>query len=302
LQSCTERNIGYSISGIGDINGDNISDIAIGDPNMARNLREANIIFGSSGPFPPVFDADNITGTNGFKIQGINSFAVNSQGDINGDGLADVLVDSFTGLGNVVFGQRNFSAAINVASLNGANGFSIVGASYGASLSLLTADLNGDGKGDMVIATPMQQLNVTSSVYVIFGNATFAPVFDVGSLNGTNGFRIDSTDPNRKLGVSIAAGNLNGDSFADLIIAESNKLACTGGSAYVIYGKSDFSGEHPYNLILLDGYNGYRIDGIPGCDYLGFAVSSGDVDGNGIDDVLIGSGAQTSGAEAYIVL
>jgi hypothetical protein len=99
--------------------------------------------------------------------------------------------------------------------------------------------------------------------------------------------------------VSIATGDVNGDHIADLIIAESDS-ACVSGSAYVIYGKADFSKDAAFNLSALDGTNGYKIINIPGCDSQGFTVSSADVDGNGRDDVLIGSGAQVSGGDVFV--
>ncbi len=76
---------------------------------------------------------------------------------------------------------------------------------------------------------------------------------------------------------------------------------CISGSTYVIHGKGNFGGDAAFNLAALDGTNGYKIINIPGCDSQGFTVSTADVDGNGRDDVLIGSGAQVSGADVFVV-
>ena len=58
---------------------------------------------------------------------------------------------------------------------------------------------------------------------------------------------------------------------------------------------------NPYDPSILNGKNGYRIENVDGCSNLGFSVASADVNGNGRDDVIIGSGAKTDGGEVYIV-
>jgi hypothetical protein len=262
-------------------------------------LKEVNVIFGQNS-FGSIFSADNLTSTSGFKILDVQAQAVNNACDINGDGKADIIVDHKNGLAFVLFGQANFNTTYyNISSLTDAVGFSIVGGETNAQVSLTSGDINGDGKCDVIIGAAGQQ-NTLGSVYVIFGSTSWLPVFNVSSLNGVNGFRIDGATPGRTLGVSIATGDVNGDHIADLIIAESDS-ACISGSAYVIHGKADFSSDAAFNLNALDGTNGYKIINIPGCDSQGFTVSSGDVDGNGRDDVLIGSGAQVSGADAFVI-
>jgi hypothetical protein len=296
----SERALGFAISG-GDVNGDGYADIMIGDPWNGRLTGEVSVVYGQSSSFGPAYYVDSL-GTSGFNIPGMaplsNVGQAVSVGDINGDGKADIVFNNQKGFAYVVFGATNFSSIYNLAALNGANGFEIVGAPAGNKMALATGDVNGDGRSDIILTTPDQGQGV---VYVVFGSASFAPQFNVTSLNGSNGFSIKGTATGRTLGVSIATGDVNGDHIADLIIAESDS-ACIRGSAYVIYGKADFSSDAAFNLNALDGTNGYKIINIPGCDYQGFTVSTADVDGNGRDDVLIGSGAQVSGGEAWVVL
>ena len=114
--------------------------------------------------------------------------SVSAAGDVNGDGLDDLLVGSlangsqgfYSGSTYVFFGrdtsiQGNFPSTLVVSSLNGANGFRLdgenrfdfAGASVGAA-----GDFNGDGIDDVIIgafgADP-DDMDVAGSSYVVFG-------------------------------------------------------------------------------------------------------------------------------------
>jgi Ca2+-binding RTX toxin-like protein len=118
---------------------------------------------------------------------------------------------------------------------------------------------------------------------------------------------IDSYDDS---GRSVSsAGDVNGDGFDDLIIGAlggDTKGQSYAGESYVVFGSS--SGFDPsFELSSLDGSNGFVINGIDSGDYSGWSVSSaGDVNGDGIDDLIIGaSGASPNGnssaGESYVV-
>ena len=121
---------------------------------------------------------------------------------------------------------------------------------------------------------------------------------NLSDLNGTNGFTINGIDASDGSGVSVSsAGDVNGDGIDDLIIGanganpDGNSLA---GESYVVYG-SDTRSAAELDLSDLNGTNGFRIDGIDAYDRSGWSVSSaGDVNGDGIDDLIIGAyGANT---------
>jgi len=128
------------------------------------------------------------------------------------------------------------------------------------------------------------------------------------SLDGNNGFRLDGEAANDESGRSVSnAGDVNGDGFDDVIIgvrgADSN--GSYSGSSYVVFGKA--SGfDATMNLSMLDGTNGFRLNGVAAYDFLGRSVSSaGDVNGDGFDDVIIGAyGADLNGSgsgSSYVV-
>ena len=100
----------------------------------------------------------DLDGTDGFVLEGIDAydyagFSVNTAGDVNGDGYADILVGA-NGAGEtyVVFGKsESFGASVDLGSLDGNDGFVLEGIDAGDSsgISVSTAgDVNGDGYAD----------------------------------------------------------------------------------------------------------------------------------------------------------
>ena len=325
--------LGVSVSTAGDLNGDGLDDIVIGadkaDPGVF-NEGAAYVIYGSTSSFGATFDLSTLDGTNGFVFNGeANSdragFSVNTAGDVNGDGLDDLVVGSLngddgvtadTGRAYVIFGSTAaMPAALTAASLDGTVGFIVTGETTGdqTGFSVGSAgDVNGDGISDLLIGAPGVNSD-TGAVYVIFGTtAGFSAEINVASLDGTNGFAVEGDAVDMQLGFSVSTiGDLNGDGLADLLIGApaSNSSASTGG-AYVIYG-SDAAFSATIPVASLDGTNGFVILGnnnsATGAEYTGFNVSGvGDVNGDGLDDMLIGapygnkSGAYENG-QSYLV-
>ena len=127
----------------------------------------------------------------------------------------------------------------------------------------------------------------------MFGKAGgFAEVESLGSLDGSDGFRLDGFSQSDFSGISVsAAGDVNGDGYTDLIVGASS-AAVNGlgsGASYVVFGKSGgFSAT--VNLGALDGADGFRLDGVTSNDFTGYSVSgAGDVNGDGYDDVIVGA-------------
>ncbi|MEH2125357.1 MAG: hypothetical protein V7K44_13545, partial [Nostoc sp.] len=312
---------GISVSNVGDINGDGFDDLIIGatyaDPNGQRDAGESYVVFGSNSGFGASFNLSSLNGSNGFVINGIGAYtgsgvSVSSTGDINGDGFDDLII----GAGNpcyVVFGSNSgFGASFNLSSLNGSNGFVIRDFS-GVSVSS-AGDINGDGIDDLIIGASNADPNGQSSAgesYVVFGsNSGFGASFNLSSLNGSNGFAINGIDADDRSGISVSsAGDINGDGIDDLIIGASNadpNGQPYAGESYVVFG-SNSGFEASFNLSSLNGSNGFVINGIGANDGSGVSVSSaGDVNGDGFDDLIIGTnsidyGSQFQAGRSYVV-
>ncbi len=304
--------LGEAVASGGDLNGDGFDDLVVSSPDAGKrfsknglNLKsqtgEVYVIFGKEKDFNVRFDLTTLNGNNGFTIPGINNDdrfgnAVDSVGDINGDGFDDLVVSGkYSREAHVIFGsQDKFDARFDLTSLNGNNGFTIpdIAGVYHVSSSFSHAgDLNGDGFDDLAISSLEDE-----KVYVIFGtDESFDAKFDLTTLDGNNGFAIASIEPKSRLGDSVSnAGDLNGDGFSDLIIgdpwsaANSDEYSGLGrGKAYVIFGK-ETGFDADFDLTSLDGDNGFSITGIDIDDNLGDAVSNaGDLDGDGFDDLII---------------
>jgi hypothetical protein len=310
---------GISVSSAGDINGDGIDDLIIGaflaNPNGNSNAGRSYVVFGSAAGFPGSIDLSTLDGSNGFVINGaaageMSGVSVSAAGDINGDGIDDLIIGAYradpngkdnAGRSYVVFGSTSgFPSSFDLSSINGLNGFMINGEAAGDRLGYSVSaagDINGDGIDDLIIgainASPNGVFRAGRS-YVIFGSDSGLPnPFDLSTLDGTNGFVINGQATYDSSGWSVsAAGDINGDGIGDLIIGALNADPdgnINAGRSYVVFGSATGL-PHPFNLSTLDGTNGFVINGEAAGDFSGLSVSAaGDINGNGIDDLIIGA-------------
>ncbi|NJK37633.1 MAG: cadherin-like domain-containing protein, partial [Oscillatoriales cyanobacterium SM2_3_0] len=225
---------------------------------------ESYVVFGRNNGFEASLDLSDLNGSNGFVINGIDNFdssgfSVSSARDINGDGFDDIIIGATGGDPNgndragesyVVFGRNNgFEASLDLADLDGSNGFVINGTDaidYSGRSVSGAGDINGDGFDDLIIGTYRADPNGNDRAgesYVVFGrNNGFEASLDLSDLNGSNGFVINGIDNFDSSGRSVSgAGDINGDGFDDLIIGapggdpNGNDRA---GESYVVFGFS----------------------------------------------------------------
>jgi hypothetical protein len=322
---------GVAVSAAGDINGDGIGDLLIAargaDPNGSGSGR-SYVVFGSDGALPSPFDLSTLNSLNGFWLNGEavddrSGSSVSAAGDINGDGIDDLIIGApyadpngnRSGRSYVVFGSdAGLANPFDLSTLNGSNGFVLNGEGAfdrsGRSVSA-AGDINGDGVDDLIIGADGANPNGNYSgrSYVVFGSASELPnPFELSTLNGSNGFVLNGEAVYDGSGRSVsAAGDINGDGIDDLIIgaftADPNGAA--SGRSYVVFG-SDAELPNPFNLSNLNGSNGFVLNGEAVGDNSGRSVSAaGDINGDGIDDLIIGAdGADPNGnfsGRSYVV-
>jgi hypothetical protein len=248
--------IGASVAAIGDTNGDGLADLAIGSPfgpGLTRSFGTGYALYGRSTPFPARFLlADLLRGKGGSDAEGF---------------VVRAALDDF---------------------------ISRVGAG---------GDVNGDGLADYVISS--DYIDPAGATYVVFGNPVAPPMFHLSDLlpdnggDGSEGFVLPGIDAGDDSGHTASViGDVNGDGTDDLIVTAPG--AAPGGRAYagesyVVFGRSD---GFPAAIELAslfpgaggDGSVGFVITGADAGDESGTSAgAAGDVNGDGIDDFVIGA-------------
>ncbi len=314
---------GTSVSTAGDANGDGFDDLLIGASSAysVGNFDSSGasyVVFGTSGVGASgAVELSALDGNDGFQLNNSqDSFkslggSVSTAGDVNGDGINDLLIGAEVrnpnGAGYVVFGASEVGAsgAVELSELSGSNGFALNGVGSGDTsfISVSAAgDVNGDGVDDVLINTQYTNelgdfmFSVYGASYVVFGASGVGAsgTVELSALDGNNGFVLNRADDDI---YSISAvGDINDDSFDDLLIGAGSAYS---GASYVVFGSSGIGSSGPPKMSALDGSNGFVLNGATGFTN-GKSVSTvGDINGDGVDDLLIGvSRANPNGSDS----
>lgn len=184
-------------------------------------------------------------------------------------------------------------------------------------------DVNGDGIDDIMISAPSASpLGRTSAgiVYIIFGrlggfeNSTID--LRTFTTSYTTGFRVLGAYASGNLGIRTGGnGDFNGDGIDDIVVGcnrgnPGTPPRISAGEVYVLFGHDAKS----YNVSDIDTLTfttnlsiGFRMLGAVSSDSLGtFAGSAGDVNEDGIDDIVVSAPAATSngrssGGMVYVI-
>ncbi|MFM7577810.1 MAG: beta strand repeat-containing protein, partial [Microcystaceae cyanobacterium] len=189
------------VSSAGDVNGDGINDIIVGQPAGQDAQGQpftgnAYVLFGGSNLSTGANNTlgfSALNGSNGFTIVGAGTEVIGA-GDINGDGVADLIVSepdaqNQSGVSYVIYGgqtnQIGSVASINVSQVGTTvNGYVIGQANAnqlsGSSVSPI-GDINGDGKIDLLVGAP----NTIPSADLTTLQDTIAANYITGKLNGS---------------------------------------------------------------------------------------------------------------------
>ncbi|MDR9453512.1 MAG: choice-of-anchor D domain-containing protein [Wenzhouxiangella sp.] len=309
----------FDVAGIGDFNGDGFEDLAIGVPNYTDSdytyaQGAAYVLFGgANGEFEA--DLSALDGSNGFKFVGESEYdyvghRLASAGDVNGDGLSDLVIgrpsnlngsSSLSGSAYVIFGTSSPQATLapsDITAASGGIGLVIEGGPAGGTVGASVdggGDINGDGFSDLIVGAPYvnSPAYAAGASYVVFGNETFdAANIDLTTIDGTDGFSIEATGGYERLGHAVSfIGDINNDGIDDFAVGAPSTLSTEPGAAYVVFGsQSGWAASFSLQAEIVDGdgSQGFKAVGEANDDRLGAAVSAaGDVNGDGVSDLLL---------------
>jgi hypothetical protein len=250
-------------------------------------------------------------------------------GDLNGDGLADLVLaargsrgpgasrGANTGAVAIRFGRLTWTRTIDLFA--SPPDVTIWGVDSGDQFarSAATGDLNADGIVDLVLGVPFADGPSNSragcgEVYVLYGRPTWPAEIDLRTADASTtaaDVTIQGAESGDVLGRAVVVADLNGDGNSDLIASASQADGSgngrnASGEVYVFYGPSlaariDLASTNP----------NVRIDGADADDFAGSALAAGDWNGDGIADLGIGApggdgppaGARSDAGEVRIV-
>ncbi len=311
---------GSPLTQLGDVNADGHNDFLVGSTYHASYTGRSYVVFGgpSVGSTGDI-SLSSLNGANGYKIDGEasgdwSSIWASAAGDINGDGVADILIGAYQYTGStigrsyVVFGGSSVgsSGTLSLSSLNGANGFKLIGEASGDysgySVNSL-GDINADGHADLVIGA-YGHASGAGRTYVVFGGPGVGSSgsISLSGLNGANGFVLDGETSGDNSGYVVRiAGDVNGDGHPDLLIGAYHYNS-SAGRTYVVFGGLGVGSSGSIPLSSLNGVNGFKLDGEAANDWSSIWVSAaGDVNGDGVGDILIGAYKHAPTGRSYIV-
>lgn len=251
-------------------------------PVLAQLGPDGNQVWAQGAGIPGAPDNNDFFGNamaaGDFNGDGFQDLAVGVPGDNNGDarGAVNIIYGAATGL----TGARSQVWIQGADGLEGNNERNDV---FGNALA--AGDFNGDGFDDLAVGAPGED-GGEGIVQLLYGAAgglnadrpEDQQVFDQSDLEGTGRQR------NNLFGSVLSTGDFNNDGFADLAIGTPNHNSFRG-IVHLMYGGSgglSTSGNQRFRQGA-DGLEGDETDG----DVFGNDLASGDVDGNGFDDLVV---------------
>ncbi|MFQ6101741.1 MAG: hypothetical protein ACE5OS_10985 [Anaerolineae bacterium] len=303
----------------GDVNGDGFEDLILGaigaNPGGRWNAGEVYIFFGQptelSSPLMVSTTAD-------VTIEGVDEddeagYALAS-GDVDGDGTDDVIINAvwadpggrvYAGEVYVVYGSSDLAGTVVISTTPDVLILEGVDAIDWAGQALASGDFDADGYADVIMgaswADPGGRADA-GEIYVFYGRDRLTGTHAISTTADV--LILEGVDDDDRAGGHLVSSDVDRDGYDDLII--SAVLADPGGRSgagevYVVYGKNRLTGTHQISTTA-----DVIIEGVDPDDHAGGSLASGDVDGDGYDDLILGAsdadpGGRSKAGEVYVV-
>lgn len=221
------------------------------------------------------------------------TFTTMLENDINGDGLADLIVPARTWQGGMTAEGGTgagrtylFYGGDGIVSKNAAAADAIVSgeANDDQMWGFLSNDVNDDGYADLITISILHNTS-TGSIYIFYGGAGDMPIS--GNIDAANADLILTGAANNDAFLFPYLGDVNGDGYTDITVPANGCSAGTG-CVYVFFGP-DFVSESAAGADV-------TITGEGAGDAFGMSTNVGDVNGDGIADILVGAPGYSGGA------
>ncbi|MCX7766025.1 MAG: FG-GAP and VCBS repeat-containing protein [Candidatus Sumerlaeia bacterium] len=287
----------------GDINNDGIADIAIGahlaTANAKTDAGKVFLIWGRHNFSPSIIDLASQYNTVilGNETYGELGTCI-SIGDLNNDHIDDLILGmeygskgTLTSEGKVFvfWGKSNFPATINLLTQN--PDLLIRGAKVWDTLGRATAlvEVNGDNKLDLIVTAPGWDHAGSSSIdegaiYGFYGKNSFPSLIDLAIHNAD--FFIEGYNVSNNIGDTLQGGDFNGDGTGDFIFSSRDGERPgydAEGRTFGLFGRASF----PTRISVQNEEVDFIINGGISYFQLGDTISSGDIDGDGADEILV---------------
>ncbi len=298
----------------GDLDSDGVDDLIFSATDTSPLSRtKAGIVYvvygdSTAGGLPTVIDLSSTSAD--IEIYGkLAQDLVGSSlatGDMDNDGYDDLFIGStsapsgqFTGEAYVVLGRSRalFGSTLDLASsadlsVTGQKGFDFL------AWMVSGGDVNRDGYDDLLIGAPNATGNGAGSGigYVVYGSSSVSGTIDLSTTSAS--VSVLGASASIFLGWDVQAINLDGDGFGDLVISAPFASPPGGAGAGEVYSYSGMP-SLPDTIDMTITTPDLTVQGDDASDQLGTGVAGGDINGDGVDDLIIGASVASEGYIIY---
>jgi hypothetical protein len=294
------------VEGVGDVNGDGYDDFIISAPFYSKGILKRGstyLIFGKPSGWSKDIDLSKANASFlGERGNCLSGTSVSGAGDVNGDGYDDILIGAWrdgegaelAGQTYLILGKKSGWSMNTSLGNSDASFWGEVRRDEAGNDVAGVGDVNGDGYDDFLIGASLNDEGSYDGgqTFLIFGRKTGWSM-DQSLANANASFWGEALN-DYSGGMLAGAGDINGDGYDDILIGVPNndEGSNDAGQAYLIFGKPsgwsmDINLSNVNASFLGEGKNNYFGESLAG---------AGDVNGDGIDDFIIGAHGNSEAA------